>query len=276
MERQVVQPDGSLTSAKAEAWNLITNTGQLCFAPATVTSGFVFAGPLSNEAAGTSTADTYLMSAAEGAEPTKYAKRASDKALLIPSACAYDGVLYVLADTVEEPNRVFSFTAADTYAVDMAEATIDAIADQTYTGEALTPAVTVRFGSQVLTEGVDYTLSYADNVEAGTAKVTVTGMGRFTGELSGTFVITGGVAPTTPTTPATPSPTSPAATSTTPSAETPATTAASATVEASSAVPVSSAATLPTTGDGDHSVAGVTVLGALMALAGAALSRRRA
>jgi LPXTG-motif cell wall-anchored protein len=272
MERQVVQPDGSLASAKAEAWNLITDTGQLCFAPATVTSGFIFAGPLSNEAAGTPTADTYLMSA-DGAEPTKYAKRASDKALLIPAACAYDGTLYVLAGTVEAPNRVFSSTAADTYAVDMAEATIDAIADQGYTGKALTPAVSVRFGSQVLTEGVDYTVSYADNVEAGTAKVTVTGMGRFTGGLSGTFVITGGAAPTSPTTPtSSTTPTTP----TTPSAETPAATSDASSAETPSAAPVSSATVLPTTGENDHSAAGVAVLGALMALAGAALARRRA
>lgn len=44
----------------------------------------------------------------------------------------------------------------------------------TYTGEACTPAVAVEMDGETLTEGTDYTLSYADNVEPGTASVTVT------------------------------------------------------------------------------------------------------
>ncbi len=191
MEKQVMQSDGTLAFMKARPWNLINNTGQLCFAPAVVTSGFIFAGPLSNQASGTPVADTYLLSAAEGAEPTKFDARASDKALLIPAACTYDNVLYVLADTVEAPNRVFSFTAVDTYALDIAEASIETLPDVDYTGDAFEPDVVVHFGSQILTEGIDYTLSYADNVDAGTAKVTITGMGRFTDTVSTTFNIVG-------------------------------------------------------------------------------------
>ena len=47
----------------------------------------------------------------------------------------------------------------------------------TYTGEAFTPKVTI--GS--LKEGRDFKVTYADNIKAGTAKVTVVGLGNYSG-----------------------------------------------------------------------------------------------
>ena len=44
----------------------------------------------------------------------------------------------------------------------------------TYDGSAKTPTVTVTDGTTVLTESTDYTVQYANNTDAGTAKVTVT------------------------------------------------------------------------------------------------------
>ena len=55
------------------------------------------------------------------------------------------------------------------------------IPDQTYTSSAITPALTVTDGDTVLTEGTDYTAAYADNVKTGTAQVTVTFQGNYTG-----------------------------------------------------------------------------------------------
>lgn len=51
-----------------------------------------------------------------------------------------------------------------------------------YTGKAQTPPVTVKDGSVTLTEGVDYTLSYSDNQNAGQATITITAKdgGRYT------------------------------------------------------------------------------------------------
>ena len=72
---------------------------------------------------------------------------------------------------------------------------VAAPASQTYTGRALTPKPTVRDGSYTLREGTDYTLSYANNVNAGTATVTVSGKGNYTGSKSATFRI---VAPPAP------------------------------------------------------------------------------
>ncbi len=58
-----------------------------------------------------------------------------------------------------------------------------------YNGSEKKPAVTVKDGSSTLTEGKDYSLTYSDNVNAGTAKVTVSGMGSYSGESVQSFRI---------------------------------------------------------------------------------------
>ncbi len=73
---------------------------------------------------------------------------------------------------------------------DLSDATADAIGDQTYTGIALTPAPTgVKVGDAELVAGRDFTLSYADNVNAGTAKAILTGIGLYTGTKELSFTI---------------------------------------------------------------------------------------
>lgn len=67
--------------------------------------------------------------------------------------------------------------------------TIDAIADQTYTGSAITPAVTVKDGTAALVKDTDYTVEYKNNTNAGTATVTVTGKGNYSGTKEVTFKI---------------------------------------------------------------------------------------
>lgn len=63
--------------------------------------------------------------------------------------------------------------------------------DQIYTGSALEPEVTVSNGLVVLTKDVDYTLTYSNNINAGIATVTATGMGNYDAEssISTTFLI---------------------------------------------------------------------------------------
>ncbi len=66
------------------------------------------------------------------------------------------------------------------------------VADMIYTGQALTPAVVLtKQGMEVtsLTEGTDYTVSYKDNVNAGTATVVVQGKGEYAGSITQTFTI---------------------------------------------------------------------------------------
>lgn len=75
------------------------------------------------------------------------------------------------------------------YAKIIQESWIQDIDAVTYTGKALEPAVVVKDGETVLEEGVDYTVSYSNNTNAGTATVTVTGIGNYSGIASKTFTI---------------------------------------------------------------------------------------
>ena len=59
----------------------------------------------------------------------------------------------------------------------------------TYTGKAITPTVTITDGANTLKKGTDYTLTYSNNTNAGTAKVTATGKGSYTGSLAAEFTI---------------------------------------------------------------------------------------
>ena len=72
---------------------------------------------------------------------------------------------------------------------DVSRASVDAIPDQTFTGSPLEPRPAVRLGDRTLTEGTDYALSFGGNEGIGTATVTVTGKGAYTGAKSVTFRI---------------------------------------------------------------------------------------
>lgn len=63
------------------------------------------------------------------------------------------------------------------------------IADQAYTGSAITPSPVVTYNGAALTEGRDYVLSYRNNFKIGTATVTVTGRGVYKGKVVKEFSI---------------------------------------------------------------------------------------
>lgn len=58
-----------------------------------------------------------------------------------------------------------------------------------YDGTAKTPSVTVAFGETTLIENIDYTLTYTNQYSAGTAVVTIAGMGNYTGSRSEQYKI---------------------------------------------------------------------------------------
>ena len=58
-----------------------------------------------------------------------------------------------------------------------------------YDGKAKTPSVTVKVGGKTLKNDTDYTVSYSNNTKVGTAKVTITGKGNYTGSVSKTYII---------------------------------------------------------------------------------------
>lgn len=51
----------------------------------------------------------------------------------------------------------------------------------TYTGNAITPDVVVTMNGRMLNRGTDYTVTYSNNTNVGTATMTVTGIGSFSG-----------------------------------------------------------------------------------------------
>ena len=64
------------------------------------------------------------------------------------------------------------------------------IADQPYTGTGVTPGFEVRdWNGNVLTAGIDYQYSFSDNINPGTATLTLTGLRNYSGTLVAHFQI---------------------------------------------------------------------------------------
>ena len=83
-------------------------------------------------------------------------------------------------------------TKTATFAIekaDVSKATVAAIAAQTYSGKAFAPTPKVTLGGRTLTKGTDYTLSYKNNTNAGTATVTIKGKGNYAGTTTTKFKI---------------------------------------------------------------------------------------
>ena len=92
------------------------------------------------------------------------------------------------------PAQAYAEGAAESSATDLNSITINEAGDQFYTGKAIEPfsgsIKTKIAGNTVrITEGKDYTVTYANNTELGTATATLTGMGNYTGTVTKTFNI---------------------------------------------------------------------------------------
>ena len=61
---------------------------------------------------------------------------------------------------------------------------------QYWTGSTITPITVSDKEGNLLSEGTDYTIEYANNVNAGIASYTISGAGAYVGQLKGTFTIT--------------------------------------------------------------------------------------
>lgn len=84
-------------------------------------------------------------------------------------------------------NRTFTISNEATL-IDIGQATVN-VANASYTGSAVKPKVTVTYNGITLTEGTDYNLSYSNNINIGTGKVTVNGIGRYSGSKNEDFSI---------------------------------------------------------------------------------------
>ena len=67
--------------------------------------------------------------------------------------------------------------------------TISTPANQTYTGNAFTPTLTITYNGKTLVNSTDYSLSYTNNTNVGTATITISGKGNYTGTTTKTFTI---------------------------------------------------------------------------------------
>ncbi|MBD5485348.1 MAG: hypothetical protein HDR18_07490 [Lachnospiraceae bacterium] len=84
--------------------------------------------------------------------------------------------------------RTFRFTITDGILV--SKLTVAKIPNQTYTGAAIKPQLTVKEKSKVLTLDEDYTVRYENNTNVGTATAVVVGKGNYVGTKRVTFKIT--------------------------------------------------------------------------------------
>lgn len=69
-------------------------------------------------------------------------------------------------------------------------ANITGVKNKTYNGKAQTQTINVRANYVILTQGKDYTISYKNNKNAGTATIIINGKGVYAGSIKKTFSIT--------------------------------------------------------------------------------------
>ena len=92
---------------------------------------------------------------------------------------AVDGK-YDLIATASIDGKVKKYTTSKNV-TDIAAVSVTGANTSVYTGEAITPEISVMDGDTPLVVGTDYELNYSDNTEVGTATITITGIGDYIG-----------------------------------------------------------------------------------------------
>ena len=124
------------------------------------------------------------------------------------TAAVLGGTLALTCDYVKDQSGVGNYTitpsglTSSNYAITFTNGTLTAgekalensfiatISSLVYNGQAQEPAPVLTFHEMTLAKGTDYTVAYSNNVNAGTATVTVTGQGNYSGQAQKTFTIT--------------------------------------------------------------------------------------
>lgn len=153
---------GKMTGSKGETGNLLLATGTKCKFAST---------------------DVYLLDGV--------AWSSSNKSVVTISEDGMTEVVGGGTSTITASAAGGSVQASAEFSVKLIEDCDIAIAQSTYTydGQEKKPAVTVTYNGAALTQGTDYTVSYANNTNAGTATVTITAVGEFQGEAERSFTI---------------------------------------------------------------------------------------
>ena len=85
----------------------------------------------------------------------------------------------------------YTGSVSKTYSIknNFKKATVSGISTKAFTGKNITQSITVKYNGKTLKNGTDYTVSYSNNKNIGTATVKITGKGSFTGTITKTFKI---------------------------------------------------------------------------------------
>ena len=85
----------------------------------------------------------------------------------------------------------YTGSVSKTYSIknDFKKATVSGISNKSYTGKNITQSITVKYNGKTLKNGTDYTVSYSNSKNIGTATVKITGKGSYTGTITKTFKI---------------------------------------------------------------------------------------
>lgn len=114
----------------------------------------------------------------------------TDYTVSYSNASSTDVGSYTMTITAKEGSN-YSGSKVIPYSINSTGFAITAIADQTYTGAEITPTVEVKDGTNVLTFGTHYNVVYSNNINVGTARVSVVGLNSYNGKFGEvTFNIT--------------------------------------------------------------------------------------
>ncbi|MDO4314197.1 MAG: S-layer homology domain-containing protein [Oscillospiraceae bacterium] len=124
-----------------------------------------------------------------------WAKKANGEVLYLPHLTAFENCgeefgHLEYSDTLTDP-QTYPYLIGEQPGDISLDGAVVSVAEgpYTYNGAPHTPGVTVTLAGETLVRDTDYTVSYRDNIGAGMATVTITGMGDYAGEATGTFTI---------------------------------------------------------------------------------------
>ena len=91
--------------------------------------------------------------------------------------------------TVVDENIVISAILSNGGGIAMTDVTIADIPEKRWTNDAIIPVLDITYNNNALVEGTDYLVEYANNINIGTADVTITGVNDYTGTVVKHFTI---------------------------------------------------------------------------------------
>lgn len=118
-----------------------------------------------------------------------YSVYAANRGYITKSDCDYDAWYYIVVKHYDA-KRYDEFRLQVIEEPDISRFKVSNIkGSYAYTGKEIKPSPVVKSGSITLKKGRDYTVAYSDNTYLGTATVTITGTGKYSGTIKKSFKI---------------------------------------------------------------------------------------